>query len=178
MKFSSNPNTKCTKKPQCSISTNPFSDVPSQKYLNPQIRTNKLVNSIFLPPLSFKISLRGYILSYFFKLLRVLYLQNVCWIFSALYIPTCVGKIFQVVVFTFLENALNLYIFTHAPLPHSKHQVEKSVSPKTEGVEKAIICSTISKFDQKIWRWLGTFVYLDFAWFVIFLNVKALQFCK
>ena len=50
MKFSSNPNTKCTKKPQCSISTKPFSDVPSQKYLNPQIRTNKLVNSIFYHP--------------------------------------------------------------------------------------------------------------------------------
>ena len=47
MEFSSNPNTKCTKKPQCSISTQPFSDASSQKYLNPQVKTNKLVNSIF-----------------------------------------------------------------------------------------------------------------------------------
>ena len=28
------------------------------------------------------------------------------------------------IVFTFLENALNTCIFTHAPVPHSKHQAE------------------------------------------------------
>ena len=46
-------------------------------------------------------------------------------------------------VFTFLENALNLCIFTHAPVPHSKLHVEffQNVSPKPERVEKAIICS-------------------------------------
>ena len=57
------------------------------------------------------------------------------------YIPPCVGKTFQFMVFTFLENALNLCIFTHAPVPHSKLQVEffgKSVSPKTKGVEETI----------------------------------------
>ena len=40
------------------------------------------------------------------------------------YVPPCVGKIFQFIVFTFLENALNLLIFFHAPVPQSKLQVE------------------------------------------------------
>ena len=36
----------------------------------------------------------------------------------------------------------------------------------------------LSNFSQKIWRWLGTLVYLHFVSFVICLNVMALQFCK
>ena len=35
--------------------------------------------------------------------------------------PPCAGKIFQFMVFI-LENALNLRIFTHAPVPNSKLQ--------------------------------------------------------
>ena len=41
-----------------------------------------------------------------------------------MYIPSCVGKVFKLMVFTFLENALNLGIFTHAPVPHSKLEAE------------------------------------------------------
>ena len=44
--------------------------------------------------------------------------------FSDLYVPPCAEKNFQFMVFTFPENALNLCIFTHAPVPHSKLQVE------------------------------------------------------
>ena len=33
------------------------------------------------------------------------------------YTPPCVGKSYKFMMFTFLENALNLGIFTHAP-PH------------------------------------------------------------
>ena len=36
---------------------------------------------------------------------------------------------------------------------------------------------SLSEFNQKIWRWLRTFGYLYFAWFVIFSNVMVLQFC-
>ena len=61
---------------------------------------------------------------------------------------TCIfqhgGKIFQFMLFVFLQNALNLCIFTHASVPHSKLQVEFSENlfpPKMEGVEEAIICS-------------------------------------
>ena len=34
------------------------------------------------------------------------------------------GKIFEFMVFTFLKNVLNLGIFTHAPVAHSKLQAE------------------------------------------------------
>ena len=70
------------------------------------------------------------------------------------YIPTCVGKSFQFIMSIFLENALKLCIFTQVLLPHSKLQVaffKKSDSSKIEdGVEEAIICSTVSKFNQKM----------------------------
>ena len=45
------------------------------------------------------------------------------------------GKNFKFMVFTFLENALNLSIFTHAPVPHSKLPAEffeNLFSPTTE----------------------------------------------
>ena len=44
------------------------------------------------------------------------------------------GKKIHFMVFTFLENTLNLCIFTHAQLP-----TQNSVSLKTKGVEKAMI---------------------------------------
>ena len=34
------------------------------------------------------------------------------------------GNIFKVMVFTLLENTLNLGIFTHLPIPYSKIQAE------------------------------------------------------
>ena len=45
------------------------------------------------------------------------------------------GKSFKVLVFTFPENALNLGIFTHAPIPHSKLRAkffENLISPTAE----------------------------------------------
>ena len=58
---------------------------------------------------------------YPFQLLRALFLSPKCLLnfLSNLYIPPWVGKIFKFMVFTFLENALNLDIFIHVPL-HSK----------------------------------------------------------
>ena len=73
-------------------------------------------------------------------------LQNACWIFSDLHIPPYVGKIFAVhnwyLLFTLLKNASNLYIFTHAPVIHSKLQAEffeNLFPPKAKGVEKTMI---------------------------------------
>ena len=119
---------------------------------------------------------QGYILSYFLKFFRVVSLSRICWISSDLYIPPCVRKIFQFMVFTFSGNALNLCIFTHVPSPPLKTPGKifwKSVSPKTKEEEK-----TLSKFKQKTWSWLGTLVYLYLVWFVIFLNVMTLHFCE
>ena len=126
-----------------------------------------------LPPLSSKISLRDTSFDISFNYLGFLSLQNAYWIFSDLFIPICVRKTFQFAALTFLENAFNLFIFTHDPVPHSKLLVEF--------FEKFCwrkLWFALSRFNQKIWRWLGTLVYLHFVWFVIFLNVMALQFCK
>ena len=38
--------------------------------------------------------------------------------------------------FTFLENALNLGIFTHAPIPHSKLQAEFFENPFSPTAER------------------------------------------
>ena len=61
------------------------------------------------------------------------------------YIPLCVGKNFQFMVFT-LENESNLCIFTHALVLHAKLQVQffESLFPqraKNKGVEETMICS-------------------------------------
>ena len=50
------------------------------------------------------------------------------------------GKIFKFMVFTFLENALKLRIYTHVPVPHPKiwTEVFKNLYPPTveKGIEK------------------------------------------
>ena len=126
MEFSWNPNTKCIEKPQSSVSMcTLFLVFPLfQKYLNSQVKMKKIDKECCLPPLPFKISLRNTYIHISLNLLGFISLQNACWIFFDLYIPPCVGKLFQFMVFTFLENALNLCIFTHAPVLHSKPQVE------------------------------------------------------
>ena len=143
-----------------------------QKYLNPQVRTKKLVNNVFYHscPLRSRLASLGYIFLYFFKLLRVLSFQNACWIFSDLYIPTCVRKFFQIMLFTFLENHwILLSFFTLALVPHSKLLVEffeNRFPLRQKGWRK--LWFAVSKFNQKIWRWLGTLVYFHLVWLQFF----------
>ena len=104
-----------------------------------------------LPPLSFKISLKDTSfhislnsLGFYFSpecLLNIFYL----------YIPQFVGIIFQFMMFTFLENALNLLLFTHAPVPHSKLQAEffENLFPLRRKRWRKLWL-TLSKFNQKI----------------------------
>ena len=92
-----------------------------EKYRNPQVRTKKLANSVFYHPCPSRLA--SGICPYFFKLLRVLPLSRMLVEFSDLYIPPCVGKSFQYMVFTF-ENSLNLCIFTHCPVLHLELQVQ------------------------------------------------------
>ena len=118
MEFSSNPHTKCTKTPQCSISVHPFSDVSSQKYLNSQVRTNKLGYTVFFTTLVLQDQPQGY----FHISLNSLgfYISREC--FLGFYISReCLLNFF-----TFLETAFNLCIYMLAPLPHSKLPVEGS----------------------------------------------------
>ena len=134
---------------------------------------------MLLTNLSLKISLRD--TSFHISLISLgFYLSPECLMnFLWLVYSTMCGKIVQFMVFTFRENAMNLCIFTHAPVPHSKLQVkffENLFPPRRKRWRK--LWFALSKFNQKIWRWLGTLVYLYFVWFVIFLNVMALQFCE
>ena len=77
-------------------------------------------------------------------------------------------------VITFLENALNLkYVFLLMPQSPQSKEIFENIFPQDERGE--------GNYDllyfAEIWRWLATFV-LYFSWFVIFLNVMALQFCE
>ena len=83
MEFPWNSNTKCTKVPQPCISMHPFSDVPFfSKISQPHVTTNKMINSVVYHLCSSQDYPQGYILSYFFKLLRALPLSRILVEFS------------------------------------------------------------------------------------------------
>ena len=152
MGFSWNPNTKWAEVPQSSISTHPFFWC-SLFFKN--ISTARLEptngKQCCLRPLSFKISLKDR--SFHISLNSLgLYLSSECLL--NLYIPPCLGKNFKFMVFAFLEKTLNLGIFTHAPVHHSELQAEvfENLFLQRKGCRK--LWFALSKFNQKIWRWL------------------------
>ena len=70
---------------------------------------------------------QGYIISYLFKLLRILSLSRILVEISLTFIFHLVWEnLFQFMVFKVLENALYLRIFTHVPVIHSKIQAKFS----------------------------------------------------
>ena len=145
--------------PQFSISMYPFSVAHYfRRYLNFfQIRINKMVNSI--TTLALQDQSQGYILSYFFKVLRVLPLSRMLVQFS---LKTC---IFHHVWETFeKKHWIYKFLLMLPPL---------STPPPTTSQSKLA-----PKSIKKIWRWLGTFGYLYFSWFEIFSNVMTLRFCR
>ena len=88
-------------------------------------------------------------------------LLNFLWLVHS----TMCEKRFQYMVFAFLENTLNLCIFTHIPVPNSKLQVGsvKNLFPSRWKVWKKLWFALL-KFNQKQWRWLVTLVHLCFVW--------------
>ena len=80
-------------------------------------------------------------------------------------------------LFAFRENALNLGIFTQRTFP-TQNSMENflkiCVTQQQKGWRKLWVA--LSKFNRKIWRWLGTLGYLFSLWFAIFLNVMTLPF--
>ena len=126
-----------------------------QKCLNLQVRTNKLGSSVFYHPCRSRLA--SGIHHYFFKFLGVLSLSRMLVEFSDLCIPPCVGKIFQFMVLA-LENALNLCIFTHCSVPHSKLQIqflENLFSPRTKNkvVEETKICVIKNQLENIKMTW-------------------------
>ena len=180
IEFSWNLNTKCKEeKPQSSISTNPFSDVPSfSKYISTTMfRTRKLVNGVVYhlsPPI-----LASGIHPYFFKLLKVLSLSRILVQFSL----TCIFhhvwekiSIYGIHIRKWIES-MHFYSYPSSPLKTPGTIFWKSVFLKGQeprGWRK--LWFALLKFNHKIWRWHGTLAYLYVLWFMIFLNVMTLLF--
>ena len=83
-------------------------------------------------------------------------------------------KFFNFMVFTFLEDALDLWIFTS--VPQSKLQVEcfeNLFLPRQKGWRK--LWFALLKFNQKISRWPGTLIYLNY--FTIFCMICSFFKC-
>ena len=87
-----------------------------QKNLNSKFRTNKLVKSVVYHPYLSRLASRIHPFIFLETPSGFVSLKNVCLIFSNLF--------FQFMVFIFPENALNLCIFTYAPVLHSKLPVK------------------------------------------------------
>ena len=110
--------------PQSSISTHPFSDFLSfEKISEPPSQNQKMVNSVVYHPCTSRVTSRIHFfhipLNYLgFYLSQFVELSLTC-IFHLMW-----ETFFQFMVLTFLENALNLCIFTHTLVPDSKLQVE------------------------------------------------------
>ena len=120
MEFSWNPNTK----PQSAVSTHPFFDVPSfSKISRKKIRTNKLGNSVVYHPRpsSLASGIHPFILVY----------------------STMRGKKFSIYGVHIPRKCIESMHFHSCPSPPFKTpggMFWKSVSRKTKGVEKTMIC--------------------------------------
>ena len=120
-------------KPQCFISTHPFSDVSSfSKYLNPQVRTNKLVNCVVYHPCPLKLA-SGYILISLNSL--GFYLSPECLLnFLWLVYSTMCGKNFPVYGVHITKCIESMHFYSCPKLPPTSPDTIfwKSVSPKSQ----------------------------------------------
>ena len=121
MTFSWNPNTSVKRCSILYIPMHPFSVAPIfvEDILTFWLESTKWL-TVLITTLILQDQPQGYILSYFYKLLG-LYFSPECLLnfLSIFYITPCVGKPFKFMVFKFLDNALNIGIFTHVSLPHA-----------------------------------------------------------
>ena len=148
------------------------------KYLNPQIRTIKLVNKAFYHLCSLRLASQGYIFLNFFKLLRVLSLRMLVE-FSL----TC---IFQYVWETFFnlwcshsQKIIESMLFYSCPSPPLKtlgRFFENLVPPRQKVLEEAMIFSV--KILSENMKMTSTISLFPFGMIAIFLNVMTLQFSK
>ena len=171
--------------PQSSISTHPFSVVSSflRIYQVPGYHRQN-GKQCWFPSCFYKISLKDTSFHISINSLGLCFsIQNV--------FPPCVKKSFKLMLFKFQENALNLGIFTHVPpYPLKTCPQVIIINPQTEGnysfsqaasFQKSVSSNSrkgwekiwfdLSKFNQKIWRWLGTLGYLYFVQFLIFFQM-------
>ena len=91
-------------------------------------------------------------------------------------IPTCVGNIFSIYGVHILRKSLNLCLFTHAPVPHSKLLVElfeNLFSQRQKGLEEAMICSV--KIQSETIKMTWEISLFPFDMIAIFLIVMTLS---
>ena len=130
-----------------------------QKYINFVVRTNKLVNSVVYHP--FPSRLASGIHPYFFKLLRVLSLFRMLFEFSLACMFHHSQKFFNLCcshkkmhwIYSFL-------LMTQSPTQNSRYNFLKIClpqGPRKKGWRKQWFA--LLKFNQEIWKWLGTLVY-------------------
>ena len=148
-----------------------------QKHLNPQVRINKLVNNVvchrFPSRLASGIHPFVFLLNSLWFYLSPKCLLNFLWLVYS----TMWGKNFLIYGFHISRKCIESINFCSCPSPPLRtlgRVFENMFPPRRKRWRK--LWFALSKFYQKIWRWLGTLVYLHFIWFVIFLNVMALQY--
>ena len=134
MKFSSNPNASVQRCP------------------NPLFQRTLLITTLALQDQS-----QGHILSFFYTLLRDLSLSMIpVDFFSQTYLFHHVGKILEFIVLTFLENALNLGLFTHVPTSLSKLALKfLSLHPRQREITnlpRQCFCKSVSPNSRKEWQ--------------------------
>ena len=143
----------CTEKAQFSNSMHPFSDIPSfSKILNPQVRTWKLVNSVFYHPCPLILASQGYNFLFLFKLLRVLPLRMLVE-FSLTYI---FQHVWETVFHLWCSHSQKIiesmlfYSCPSLPLETPGRIFWKSVSPETEGIGGSydLLCQNSVRKDE------------------------------
>ena len=176
MKFPCNPNTRCTEKPQSSISMHPFSDVPSfSKISKPTGQNQKIGKHCFLPPLSFKISLRD--TSFYISLNSLgFYLSRMLAEFSL----TCIfqhvwGKFFNLWC-SHSQKIIESMLFYSCPTPPLKTPGRIFCFPQDRsggGSYDLLYQNSIRKYEEDLEH-----QFISFGMIAIFLNGMALQFWK
>ena len=120
---------------------------------------------------------------FFFKLLRILSRSRMLAQFSLTCIFHHVRKKINLWCSHWKMNWIYAYLLmSHFPTQNTRYNFLKirfSKGPRTKWWRK--LWFALLKFNQKIWRWYGTLVYLLYiyvVWFIILANVMALLFCE
>ena len=160
MNFSWNTNTKCKRSLCLLFQRTLFLIFPLfQKYLNPQVRTNKFVGCVVYHPCLSRLASRMLA-----KFSITCIFHHVWERFFNLYDDRIPRKCIE---------SMHFYSYPSPPLKIPGRIFWKSVFPRTEGFA-LFYQNSIKKYEDD----LEHIDLLYFVWFVIFLNLMALQFCE
>ena len=145
---------------------------PNIKCKEKLVTTLSLSSNISLNDTSFHISLNSW----------KFFLSTDCSLNFLLYVPLCVGKLFQFYGIHIPKKCIesrNFYSCPNSPIKTPGRNFENLFAPRRKGWKKPWFA--LLKYNQKISRWPGKLIYFTrytFAWFVIFWNVMALKLCE